>query len=502
MIIDETKYERQKLAAERWRNSKGIGCLNLTPRFGKTYLAIHFIINAHLTKSSLNNIIILVHSEVIAKHWKDNLNVHGENLNDRVVIYTANSLNSSDQLNCTLLIVDEPQKFITDNRKLMVDGSIIKHTYRLALSGTPPKDQWFRELYPIVDTITEDEAIDRCWIAKFVEYNYLLDLTDEDKIRYSTFSEPISETLNLFRDKHKLFARPGGGYIFEDDFDLIRSCSSGKSTPNLRGDFIYIMYDQVCNTLATLMGWSTNVDITTEYGKDRNDYWNPNAIHTRAKTFIEFIKKRNDILINNSIKLNAVKEIVSAFHLTTICFNESIDFVEKVNDMVNDIDNFKDYKSIAYHSKIESRPIIDSNTGEFYKYKSGTKKGEPKLFGQKAIKDITIEGVRNGTYQFLSTAKSLDEGLDIPSIEQVICTAGSTNPMTYQQRTARGKTVDIYNPNKVTKIFNLVFDDFLDKDDKLIKSRDKQKLIQRQHNSMNNIQWIKSINEIFDVNEE
>lgn len=503
MVIDQSKYDRQKLASERWRNSKGIGCLNLTPRFGKTYLAIHFIINPHLQKSSENSVIITVPTEAIAKHWKDNLLIHGEDLKDRVKILTANYLdNKADHsFNCSLFIIDEPQKFMTDIRKLIIDGTIVDSKYRLALSGTPPTEQWFRELYPIIDTVTEQEAVENNWIAKFIEYNYLLDLSEEDKIRYKEFSIPITETLELFKDKWKLFGIGRGASLFDNDFDVIRACQSGKNTPNPRGDgFIFIPYDKVCNALASLMGWGQDIDITTDYGRDRNIYWSPISIHERAKIFIDFIRKRNEILINNPIKLEAVKSIIKTFPLTTICFNESIEFVEKVNDMINDCDSFNDYRSIAYHSKIESRPLIDLETGQYFTYKSGDRKGEPKLFGQTAIKNMTIEGVRNGTFQFLSTAKSLDEGLDIPNIEQVICTAGTTNPMTYQQRTARGKTVDIYNPNKVTKIFNLVFNDFTDEENRVINSRDKQKLIKRQRNSSNNIQWIQSIDEIFDTN--
>jgi hypothetical protein len=68
--------------------------------------------------------------------------------------------------------------------------------------------------------------------------------------------------------------------------------------------------------------------------------------------------------------------------------------------------------------------------------------------------------------------------------------------MTYEQRIARGKTLDFTNPNKVCVIINIYIDDFKI-GDKEIKSRDKQKLIQRQQSSENIPIWVNSVSEIF-----
>ena len=107
----------------------------------------------------------------------------------------------------------------------------------------------------------------------------------------------------------------------------------------------------------------------------------------------------------------------------------------------------------------------------------------------------------------LFTVKSLNEGLTIENIEQVITTGGSCNTQTHENRIARGKTFDYANPNKVCVIINLYIDDFTIKIDvnqedntdilKDVKSRDKQKLIERQSTTVQTPIWVSSISEIF-----
>jgi len=99
----------------------------------------------------------------------------------------------------------------------------------------------------------------------------------------------------------------------------------------------------------------------------------------------------------------------------------------------------------------------------------------------------------SGKYKYLVTTRALDEGLTIPNVEQIIITAGSINPIQQSQRTARGKTIDNKNINKQTKIFNLYFDDFYTLSGQYIKSRDKQKLLDRQSS---NVYFINSLNDI------
>ena len=502
MELDITKTDRQKSGVNKWRYANGIGTLNWITRFGKTFGALEYIINPHLKSNKSNNVIILVPSEIIANHWKEYIQSYCDDT-QRVVIYTASYISVNNiTAECSLLVVDELHKFTTPDRKEMLDGTKIKTHYRLGLTGTYPFGiPWIEELYPVVDTVTEEEAIANKWISNFIEYNVLLELPAGDKARYEKFSKPIQETLDLFKIPYPKLTREEGRPIFESEFDLIQACHSGFKTVSLSGQDIYITYDRLCNTVASVMGWHTGLNITIPENEELHKIWSPNAVHTRAKTFIEYIRRRNEILIDNPIKLHAVGDIIANNVAVTICFNESTAFADAVAEYVNA--RFPGiFRAACYHSKIDSRQMIDPETNDYFKFTTGDRKGLPKILGKDSIKKIVIKGVKDGFYNFLSTAKALDEGLDIPTIEQVICTGGTTNPLTYQQRTARGKTVDIYNPEKVTMIFNLVFDDFVNSAGELIKSRDKTKLILRQKQSGSSIHWVNDISQInFSISE-
>ena len=84
--------------------------------------------------------------------------------------------------------------------------------------------------------------------------------------------------------------------------------------------------------------------------------------------------------------------------------------------------------------------------------------------------------------------------LDKQSAEKFITSpAGTTNPTTYKQKSGRGKTIDSFNPNKITNIINIYIDDII-LDGAIISSRDKSKLRARQVDS--NPYYISSIDEI------
>lgn len=497
MELSITKTERQRIGAEKWRANFGIGTLNWPPRFGKTFGTIEFIANPHLHNNTANSIVILTPSEIIAKQWKDNLISYCEDIT-RVKVYTASHFASNPEVKdvCTLLIVDELQKFTTDERKTLIDGNRIIYHYKLGLTGTYPKDiDWINNLFPIVDTIEEKEAIDNKWISPYIEFNVVLELPYADKVKYEKFSKPITETLTMFKPLLDVLVRENKIRLFENEFDLIYACKRGFQTVSLTGIDKWITYDALCNTIAYMKGWHTELNISIPENKLLHETWSPIAIHNRAKQFTEYIERRNNLLVNNNVKLEMVANIISRNRVSTIIFNESTEFADRISDYLNaKFDGL--YRVACYHSKMDSRTMIDPTTGDYFKFSTGDRKGTPKMLGNKSIKNIVIEGFKNGFYHALSTARALDEGLDVPIIEQVICTGGTTNPLTYQQRTARGKTVDFYNPNKITKIFNLVFNDFENESGELIRSRDRTKLVLRQKETASSVKWITDLNEI------
>lgn len=487
MEINQSKLARQELGATRWKDNNGVGTLNYTMRFGKTYSAV-LICQKMIARNNNIRVAICVPSEVVKNVWNNYIDDYF--LNNNVVVFSAYQIiNKEVKDSFDLLIFDEVHKFVTDKYFAIIEGYYLTGKFKLGLTGTfPIKDKgvMLSKYLPIVDKITEQEALNNGWVNEYVEYNLKLELSDDDKESYIKLSEPISRVTNMFRGSRYLFPIPGTDkYIFNSDYDVIESCRKGKKYP---GGYIEA---KLCREkLAKRKGWTNQLNLEYALNQQLQDYWSPEAIEANVKYFNDFVRKRTELISNNSVKLIAVLNLYKKFPVSTICFNESIDFAEIIATEINYI---TPTKAVCYHSEIASRTLINPDTKDIYR----TAKGEPKIFGKKRLKDDVLNGTLAGRYKFISTAKALDEGLDIPNLEQVITTAGSANPTQYQQRNARAKTVDIYNPDKVARIINLYFDDFIDTStNSLIVNRDKSKLISRQRTNNNEILFVESIDEI------
>ena len=476
MQFDISRSIRQDKSVSLWRIAKGIGGIDACPRFGKTQIGLN-IIDKMLNKHPNAAILIVTPSDIVSKIWEKH------NIDNKFVIQTSHALKRTikdlEFYTYDLLIVDELHKFTSQADRYLLDLLSNISKFRLALSGSYPYNTpKLINLFPVVDVITEDEAIKHKWITPFNEFNIGIKLLESEETRYTKYSDFITETMKLFKGKSKLIDTKG--FYIKSDFDYIMKCYTGFKIPGK-----YIPGSSLRTNLANIMGWRQDLPLNTKYNVQLNEYWNPNAIYERVKSFKNIVKYRNELINNNTNKLQAILEIIKYNDVPTIIFNESTIFVDIIAKALGD-------KAIAYHSNIESKPIIDEETGEFKKYKTG----KIIKYGAKRLKDIAIKGIESGKYKYLVTAKALDEGLDLPILEQVIITSGSVNPMQQQQRAARGKTYDYKNINKITNIFNLYIDDYTDKFGVSHVSRDKTKLELRQGKYEHEIFWLNNIDDI------
>ena len=492
-FIDQNRDARQNLSVEKWRQAKGKGTLNLTMRFGKTRVASK-IVDKMLEANPECKIMAIAPNDITFKNLWFNLTTNHDDAwldikTKNQLINTVNDLKIKKELpiKVDLLILDEVHKLLSPESLIAIN--CIEYKYILALTGSKLDAKSLDILKdlqaPIVDSISEQEAIANQWVASSLEYNLAVQLDDHDKIRYAKYSEQISETLEIFKGLHKSVNQLFKESVFDSDFNLALAAFTGINYKNRNGLRTFIKPTIIRNILADLMGWSKDMDMTTEYNKKIAKYWSPDNIFERCKKFKDFVKQRNEILIHNRPKINAVLEILQNNEVPTICFNESI-------AMVDDLAEHFPKNGIPYHSNIESRYVINPETGHYFTYKNGN----PKYMGKESLKKLAIAGMKSGIYKYLFTAQSLNEGLTIENIEQIITTGGSCNTMTYEQRVARGKTLDFANPDKVCVIINIYIDDFKI-GEKEVKSRDKQKLIQRQQSSENIPIWVNSVSEIF-----
>lgn len=483
-----SKDTRGDIGLTAWSKNNGQGTLHYTMQFGKTYVGIKLIKTVY-NKNPLAKVIVLVPNEIVKKNWNYYIAAHLNDTPALVEVITfhrlINMVKTKELLDCSVLIIDEIHKIVTPEIYICVLK--INQKFVLGLTGTYPTNiedkKKIDAIAPVIDVITEQEAIANGWVAPFMEYNYMLEFTEEDKLQYYSLSKPINETLQLFYTSAKTLNTFFNFEIFKNDYEVIESCIRGvvfqaniysEQKTRFEGYSIRAV-------LANVKGWDKNLNLSGELEQQINHYWSPEAIEHRCKEFLILVRNRNNLMIMHPLKLQAVTDIVQKFKKPTIVFNESTDFADLIAQSINRLQD-DDLTATVYHSYLNSRPLRDEN-GEYYRYKSGAKKGEIKLFGKDTLKAEAIEGFKRGHYKVISTAKALDVGLSVPNIEFVITTGGTTNPMTYQQRAARGKTIDIYNTEKCTIIVNVVFNDFIirvDNEEIKVKSRDMTKLLLRQ----------------------
>jgi superfamily II DNA or RNA helicase len=481
--MNMNKTERQEECIKKWLNNKGCGTIHAVVRFGKTRIAKE-IIRRFRIRHKDDLIVILVPNEITRKNIKDNIQ-----FDDNILLLTLNQfINRSEEklINCTLLIVDEIHRFLNGASWHYLQNTTSK--FKLGLSGTI-KEEDAAKLntinFNIVDEISEKEAIENSYISKFYEYNLAVELTDSEKKEYSKYTSLISESLTIIRGIYKKINILLKNEVFKSDFDLLMSCFLGKSYRDyyVNEDVKKYKPTDIRDLIAYTQGWNKDLDLSYPANQKINNDFNPANLYDRAKAFIKYIQYRNEIIACNQNKIQATLDIISAYKTQTIIFNESINMVEELHNILKDT-------SISYHSGLKSRYLINPKTKDYFT----DKKGEPVKIGVAKLKTIAIEGLKSGVYSELICAKALNEGLNIENIERVITTGGSCNPVTHSQRTGRGKTVDYTNPDKVCIIINIYVDDF-ELDGKTILSRDKEKLKLRQKNSIN-INFIKNISEI------
>ena len=468
-----TKDERIDIAINRYLKAGAIGTLNHIMRFGKTTEGC--LIAERFRRKFEDEIIIAVPSVAVRDEWLTTLSDFEI---DNLRVLTANEILNLDRISVGLLIIDELHKFVSDNRLNIVNGNIISYTYNLGLTGTYPfGNKIIEKHFPIVDTITDKEAIDNGWISNFIEYNVPLELTNADKANYVKYSTKMYEISSTFRGLSNILINKDGTSFFNNDLDLILSCYSGKFVK----DVGHIESKHIREAVAVKMGWMPELDLTFERNIDIDKYWNPDNIKERAVEYYQAMRKRNEIHNINEVKLKAVLQICEKFKgKNTLIFNESTMFADTIADSLNSY--FKDGKAISYHSGVKGKPLISFIDGEYFKFSNG----KIKTFGKEKQLRYIKSMLKIGLYDTIVTAKALDEGFNAETIEIIITTSGTANPMQYSQRNARGKTVDKYNKDKVTYIFNLFFDDFgflLEGEHKHFYSRDKKKLDIRQGNS-------------------
>lgn len=493
-MLDTSKSQRQSQGLDIWKTNNFHGTFNYVQRFGKTRM-IEISADRIRKHNTTARLMVLVPSKIAEENVKKLCKKYN------IECYTTNSFyNAIDskaidvEKEIFVLYIDEIHKFTND--RIVSYIKKLKYKFSMGLTGSKltnvQKSVITRIGFPIIDTITEEESIANGWTVDYDEFNLSVDISDEDKRRFVALNDAINSSISNFRGLYRKMNSQFGYTVFDSDFDLVQSLYSGKKAFN-KGEYIeFMLPDKLRTILCYIQGYKDPSHYTLEQLRQPGianiqKFWNPEYVKELAKTYIKAVKLRNDYLKYNVSKVNMVLELAENISDPMIIYNDSIDMIEHLSHAIKK-------PSVKYHSEMESVTMKDDD-GNVICYKSGDKAGQPKLFGKTTLKKLAIDKISSGEVNILITGRSLSESLNLPNIKVVICTSGDTNPSNYDQRVARAKTVNSTDINKHSTIINLYIDDF-EFDGRLIKSRDKEKLLIRQQN-VKDVIFLENIHELF-----
>ncbi|MBD5584378.1 MAG: hypothetical protein HDQ88_04800 [Clostridia bacterium] len=392
-----------------------------------------------------------------------------------------------------LIIIDVTNNSYYTNKQFVTAWSKTKCDRLLGITSksiTPISKERFAKLaFPIIDVITKQEALDNGWISPTVIYNVGLEFTSEEKNVYRSLTENITNTISIFKGKTKMINHDFKKLtkcstdLIADDFALITACARGLNwVNNLTDKAEHIHSELVRNMLANIMGWKEDLDLSNDYNKQLDMYWKPDNIKARAESFIEAVAKRQALYSNNKSKRAAIDYIVEHLNTKAIVLNQDTNIADYIETIP---------ECMCYYKNMNSRMCYDEN-GVPYKYGSGAKKGDPKLFGPIGIKKECIKNFTGDRCKVIATNEVAHSDFDIAGLNLIVCTAPYCKPF-YTVGDNKNQSPYI---NKVSVIIWLYMQDFVLDSDEYKTSKEKEKLINSQESAKCDIVWVNSLADV------
>ena len=176
MTTFKSRDERQEECRVKWIKNKCRGIIVAPTGVGKTRIALNCI-RTILSRYPLFTVIVIVPTLTLQKQWIDEVDKLGYSLNVKVLV--INSAVKKDY-KCDLLVIDEIHKVATPSFISIFEK--IKYRIVLGLTATlhrlDGKEVLIEKYCPVIDTITESEALQNHWISQYKEYLVLLDVPD------------------------------------------------------------------------------------------------------------------------------------------------------------------------------------------------------------------------------------------------------------------------------------------------------------------------------------
>jgi superfamily II DNA or RNA helicase len=337
------------------------------------------------------------------------------------------------------IVIVVPTLYLKDQwEKELRDHNLISLCEVIVINGLTAN--WLNNKIKVKSSLLILDEIHRYTAQQFgtvfdcVEYKFLLGLTatlnDGDKENLIRLKAPVVGRISLKEGIAKGWTAEFRIYNYGVDLDE-QQMEEYKTIEKNYNKYIAIFNFDYSIALKCL----TSVEFRRQYAKELN--YRPEWLFNMAQQFNNFKNKRSNFILNNEDKLFVADDIIKMYANDKILvFSERIATIEMFATNLEE-------PCIIYHSKLkakERREIFNKINTDFV----------------------------NGNIRIIASAKSFDEGVNLPDIETLISFSGNSTKRQGIQRYGRGIR---YKENKHVKIFELYLKGT--QDEKWLKKRQK-----------------------------
>lgn len=350
--------------------------------------------------------IIVVPTTPLKGQWEKGLKSIGVT---NFEVYVINTIALNTKIYTTdLLVVDEIHLYAsTEFIKLF---RLVKYKWILGLTATierlDGKEAILKKFCPIADEISHEECVLNGWVSETIEINLSVPLSRKE----------VEEMEIIDKSIRYYMARFG-------DFDIMRSCmilENAKSYARM-----YYKSEDPNEKAKEILVWAIQGN--------------------------RFIKKRQEFLYNTQRKIDVSAFLIKELGLKTITFSQSTAFADSLTKSLGK-------SAVSFHSNLEPKIIVTTKTKEFKTLVAAKKYSslypnskivskdthvvewqENKKVGKKYLLDDALKKFKDNRtgVTTICTAKSLDQGADIPDAELGLEAARTSNPTQRRQRRGR-----------------------------------------------------------------
>jgi superfamily II DNA or RNA helicase len=405
-VILLDRNEDQAHSFKIWKEKGGIGCLNMSVGYGKTYGAWRYVLEPMWNYNKELTAIIVVPNSDLQESWSKKVK------DTTYQVYTIQKLYKLKELPQTdLLILDEVHKYLSPkfSRVFSIKTNRNTRPWILGLSGSLDNFGIREKLthifkLPILKTLSLDTSVKLGFNNKYDEYNYLITLSKEES--YYWHEQDI-------RYNKLIAALCGNGS--DRDYSIIRKillANNIEPVLNKQGEVVKYKQGKKSGEIKYHKQYTYAMEKAKELNLDTE------TVIGMAVTINKIMKYRKNFFYNHPSKIEVIKLLYERFknEYKILTFSMTNEFCDKIGEYT---------KTPTYHGY-------------------HTKKQRSKIMAE-------FEKVE---YGMLNACMAINEGVDIPELDFIINVAYYSTVDMNTQRKGRG--VRLTKRNKPAIIVNLV----------------------------------------------